>query len=86
MDRDLVQKHVSYPQLIKAGIVIMTKFMMVLVVLAFFHNLFAVDIHINQAKHEFAVKLTLNEAHRIPVDRLLKLAGHYFLPQGNVSL
>lgn len=82
MNRLAANMRTNYPQLMKASFVILTKCMLVLVALAFFHNLFAVDIHINQAKHEFAVQLIVNDCQHMQFDKLLKLAGHYLVPHG----
>jgi hypothetical protein len=86
MDQSSAEMRANYPRLIKAGSVIMIKIMAVLVVLAFLHNLFAVDIHINHAKHEFNVQLVLNDCQHASVDKALKLAAHYLLPRGLVDM
>jgi hypothetical protein len=82
MDQPTSALRASYPRLMKAGIAVMIKFMVVLVVLAFFHNLFAVDIHFNHAKHEFAVQLIVNDCQHMQLAKLLNLAGHYLVPRG----
>jgi hypothetical protein len=85
MDRPSTEMRASYLQLIKAGCAIMIKFMLVLVLLAFLHNLFAVDIHINHVKREFAVQLIVNDCQRASLDKVLKFAAHYFMPRGLVG-
>jgi len=72
----------NYPQLMKTSFVVIAKLLVVVVMLAFFHNLFAVDIRINQAKHEFAMQLVFNDYQHMQLAKLLKLAGHYLVPRG----
>ena len=64
----------------------MAKLLLVLVVLGFLHNWFAVDIRINHTKHEFAVQLIVNNFKHVSADSLLEIANRYLFGRCFVAL
>ena len=82
MSQDATALRANFSRLLHAAFAISAEIMVAVVVLAFMHNWFSVDIHINHARHEVAVQLIVNDVQHMPVQKLLKLAGYYFNSQG----
>lgn len=73
----------GFPKIMKTVVGVIVNLVVLLFLLAFLHNVFAVDIRINHATHQIGVQLIFNDLPHVSAVKVLQYAGHFLCPQSS---